>query len=122
VKDRTAQERTAQHSTPQHSTIKLGVEFGARLLDAFNTTRHRPVRDGLANTFPGILRYYRTKHAQHAPTSPLIHIPDDAQKQKLWKIQKVNNAVPAYIDLAVGTRVCCTQNLGTQIGNSVYMT
>ena len=62
--------------------LKCGVEFGARLLDAayaredavisidianaFNTARHRAIWDGLAEKFPGILRYYRMKHEHPA--------------------------------------------------------
>ena len=58
--------------------LKCGVEIGARLLDAayerddcvisvdianaFNTTRHKVIWDGLAAMYPGILRYYRMKH------------------------------------------------------------
>jgi Reverse transcriptase (RNA-dependent DNA polymerase) len=58
--------------------LRCGVEFGARMLDAtysredcvisidisnaFNTARHRPIWDGLATMYPGILRYYRMKH------------------------------------------------------------
>jgi hypothetical protein len=58
--------------------LKCGVEFGARLLDAayeredgiisvdianaFNTTRHRLIWDGLHQHYPGILRYYRMKY------------------------------------------------------------
>jgi hypothetical protein len=58
--------------------LRCGVEIGARLLDAaysrddtvisvditnaFNSTRHRVMWDGLAEKFPSILRYFRMKH------------------------------------------------------------
>ena len=101
--DSTGEDSTAHHSTPQHNQVGSGVRgttlgcsihrddciVSIDIKNAFNTARHRPVRDGLSNMFPGILRL-----------------------QKLWKIQKVDDAVPAYIDLAIGTRVSCTQNLG----------
>ena len=59
--------------------------------------------------------------AEQTPASQLIQIPDDVQNIALSKITKPNGP-PPYLDLAVGMKVSCTRNLGTQIGKSIKET
>jgi PIF1-like helicase len=60
--------------------------------------------------------YYRIQ-ALHTPTTQLIDRPDEEQTKALLNIHKVNGS-PPYLNLAIGTKVSCTKNLGTQIGKS----
>jgi DNA replication protein DnaC len=53
--------------------------------------------------------------AFHTPTTQLIGRPDENKNKELLKIH-VENGIPPYLNLAIGTRVSCTKNLGTQIG------
>jgi PIF1-like helicase len=53
--------------------------------------------------------------AKHTPASQLVPHPLQSEREKLFKIVKQKGA-PAYIDLAIGSRVSCVRNLGTQIG------
>jgi PIF1-like helicase len=53
--------------------------------------------------------------ARHTPASQLIDAPDAVTIQKLLKTRRPN-CPPPYLDLAIGTKVSCTKNLGTQIG------
>ena len=55
--------------------------------------------------------------ARHTPASQLINAPDKEMIQKLLKIRRPN-CPPPYLDLAIGTKVSCTKNLGTQIWSS----
>jgi hypothetical protein len=55
--------------------------------------------------------------AQHTPAGDLIPSPSSDMRMNLYKNTSTTGP-PTYIDLAIGTRVSCTQNLGTQIGNS----
>lgn len=63
-------------------------------------------------------RHFRI-YAKHTPASELISFPDDSMISKLLKISKVGCA-PPYLDFAIGTKVSCTMNLGTQIGNFIF--
>ena len=79
--------------------LKCGVEFGARLLDAaherddgfvsidiknaFNTARHRPIWDGLAVMFPGILVYDRMKH--ELPSKMIDNFGIEEVPLSLWR-------------------------------------
>jgi 23S rRNA pseudoU1915 N3-methylase RlmH len=58
--------------------------------------------------------YFRIQ-AFHTPITQLIGRPDEEQNKELLK-KYVKNGTPPYLNLAIGTRVSCTKNLGTQIG------
>jgi PIF1-like helicase len=53
--------------------------------------------------------------AFHTPTTQLIGRPDEIKNKELLKVH-IKNGTPPYINLAIGSRVSCTKNLGTQIG------
>ena len=53
--------------------------------------------------------------ARHIPVSKEHKMPDKESIDKLLLITKYGSAAP-YLDLAIGTKVSCTMNLGTQIG------
>jgi hypothetical protein len=53
--------------------------------------------------------------ATHSPATILQPAPTIEEKELLFKLTKLQGP-PSYIDLAIGTRVSCLQNLGTQIG------
>jgi hypothetical protein len=53
--------------------------------------------------------------AFHTPTTQLIGRPDEIKNKELLKVH-IKNGSPPYINLAIGSRVSCTKNLGTQIG------
>lgn len=55
--------------------------------------------------------------ASHTPATELISQPTLDQRKKLFSVYNKNGA-PPFIDLAIGTRVSCTRNLGTQIGKN----
>jgi DNA replication protein DnaC len=55
---------------------------------------------------------------QHKPVSELIMSPSFDERKKLFSIYP-KKGVPPFIDLAIGTRVSCTRNLGTQIGKTI---
>jgi PIF1-like helicase len=54
--------------------------------------------------------------AQHTPAGDQLPQPTSEQLQVLCSTTHAQGE-PTYIDLAIGTRVSCTRNLGTQIGN-----
>ena len=56
--------------------------------------------------------------AKHSSAVQLIPHPNTTMKQSLYEISKPRGS-PTYIDLAIGSRVSCVRNLGTQIGNTV---
>ena len=53
--------------------------------------------------------------AQHTAATDLKAHPNEAKKLILYKTTNPQG-LPIYIDIAIGSRVSCTQNLGTQIG------
>jgi hypothetical protein len=57
---------------------------------------------------------------QHRPVSELIMPPSFDERKKLFAIY-TKKGVPPFIDLAIGTRVSCTRNLGTQIGKKKFI-
>jgi hypothetical protein len=57
--------------------------------------------------------------AKHTPSKSGWSMPDAETRQKLLKVNKDKNA-PTHVDLAIGSRVSCTANLGTQIGTYLY--
>lgn len=61
----------------------------------------------------GVVNYRIVAH--HKPVTELIMPPSLEQRRKLFSIYP-KKGVPPFIDLAIGTRVSCTRNLGTQIG------
>ena len=54
--------------------------------------------------------------AYHKSSGDLLPSPNEAERKDLYNILK-RNGPSTSIDLAIGSRVSCTQNLGTQIGN-----
>ena len=58
--------------------------------------------------------------ARHTSTKTPGTAPSIEDLDKLCKISNPNG-LPRYIDIAIGTRVSCTRNLGTQIGTSFYL-
>lgn len=54
--------------------------------------------------------------AYHTSSGDLLPSPNEAERKDLYNILK-RNGPSTSIDLAIGSRVSCTQNLGTQIGN-----
>lgn len=57
-------------------------------------------------------------YARHTSEKTPGIAPSAADVEKLCKISN-SKGLPRFIDLAIGTRVSCTRNLGTQIGMSV---
>ena len=53
--------------------------------------------------------------ARHLPVSKEYKLPDKAAIDKMLLITRYGSPSP-YLDLAIGTKVSCTMNLGTQIG------
>ena len=58
--------------------------------------------------------------ARHIPVSKEHKMPDKETIDKLLLITKYGSAAP-YLDLAIGTKVSCTMNLGTQIGTLLFI-
>ena len=54
--------------------------------------------------------------AKHSPSKSGCALPNAEERRKIFMISKKNKA-PTHLDLAIGSRVSCTANLGTQIGN-----
>lgn len=54
--------------------------------------------------------------AKHSSAQDIVPAPDSNVLKTLFQTVK-KNGIPTHIDLAIGTRVSCTQNLGTQIGD-----
>ena len=67
--------------------------------------------DKVAN---GVLHYRII--ARHLPVSKEYTLPDKHAIDKMLLITRYGSPAP-YLDLAIGTKVSCTMNLGTQIGN-----
>ena len=59
--------------------------------------------------------------ANHSAASTLIASPNRETRKLLYQIQKPRGT-PTYIDFAIGQRVSCIRNLGTQIGESTTNT
>jgi hypothetical protein len=61
--------------------------------------------------------------AYHTPATDLIPSPTEEIRQHIFATYTdKDKAPPIYIDLAIGTRVSCTKNLGTQIGDLRILT
>jgi PIF1-like helicase len=56
----------------------------------------------------------------HTPSSDLIPRPNEETRKLLYQKVIKKRGTPTYIDLAIGTRVSCVRNLGTQVGK--YLT
>ena len=56
--------------------------------------------------------------ATHSPATILQPAPTVEENELLFQLTKIQGP-PPYMDLAIGTRVSCVQNLGTQIGNNI---
>lgn len=56
--------------------------------------------------------------AKHLPTSTSTRMPNSEKCEFLQKIYRKNSA-PAFLKLAIGSKVSCTKNLGTQIGTFI---
>jgi hypothetical protein len=61
----------------------------------------------------GVVNYRIT--ARHIPVSKEFQMPNKESIDKMLLITRYGSAAP-YLDLAIGTKVSCTMNLGTQIG------
>jgi outer membrane receptor for monomeric catechols len=55
--------------------------------------------------------------ATHSSATTIHPSPGQDERQILYQTMKLNGP-PKHIDLAIGTRVSCVQNLGTQIGKN----
>lgn len=53
--------------------------------------------------------------ARHTPYDPLVSSPNSEVKAALFAVSN-DNCGASHVDLAIGSRVRCTQNLATQIG------
>ena len=56
--------------------------------------------------------------ATHTSASDLLPSPGEKERELLFQTFKLRGP-PTHIDLAIGTRVSCVRNLGTQIGNLI---
>jgi hypothetical protein len=54
----------------------------------------------------------------HSSAKDIVPAPHGDVLKVLFQTIKKGGA-PTHVDLAIGTRVSCTQNLGTQIGNDI---
>ena len=57
--------------------------------------------------------------ARHLPVSKEFNMPDKESIDKMLLVTRSGCAAP-YLDLAIGTKVSCTMNLGTQIGKLFF--
>ena len=71
-----------------------------------NTDFHRKVTAGMV--------HYRIV-ATHTPAEDIHPMPGENERHILYQTTK-KGGPPTHIDLAIGSRVSCVQNLGTQIG------
>ena len=56
---------------------------------------------------------------RHLPVAKEFKLPDRAAIDKMLLISRYGSPSP-YLDLAIGTKVSCTMNLGTQIGKPAF--
>ena len=61
----------------------------------------------------GVLSYRLI--ARHLPVSKEFKLPDKETVDEMLLITRYGSPSP-FLDLAIGTKVSCTMNLGTQIG------
>lgn len=57
--------------------------------------------------------------AYHTSATDIHPSPGIEERKILYQTTKKNGGAPTHIDLAIGSRVSCVQNLGTQIGNQL---
>jgi PIF1-like helicase len=61
--------------------------------------------------------YFRIQ-AHHTPITQILGRPNEEHNKRLLTIH-TKNGTPPYLNLAIGTRISCTKNLGTQIGKKM---
>ena len=61
--------------------------------------------------------YFRIQ-AQHTPITQILGRPNEEHNKRLLTIH-TKNGTPPYLNLAIGSRISCTKNLGTQIGKEM---
>jgi hypothetical protein len=58
--------------------------------------------------------------AYHTSATDIRPSPGIDDRKILYQTTKKRGGTPTHIDLAIGTRVSCVQNLGTQIGDLLF--